>query len=460
MLFSTRFRTLAVSVALAMVLTATISAYPYFSHAQTAEIGARRAALQAQLDDLEKQIAETQGTLTGLKGEGKSIQRDISILDAGIKKSQLQIRATQVQINALAQNIIVHANTIGQLSGDLQTTRASLAQILRSTNQIDDASLIEVVLSAEDVSSFFGDLDSYVSLKSALGQSSQQLIKTRAATETEKDALLIQKSEQERLKNIQANEQASIVKQQSQKKVLLAQNKSTTAKYQSIFDTQSKTAGQIRAELFSLAGGSGQIPLPTAIALAKAAGAATGVRPALILGILKQETNLGQNVGQCLLTNTPNKGDGKGKNTGRFFDGVMKPTRDVDPFIEITTSLGIDWQTQPVSCPPSYGYGGAMGPGQFIPSTWVLLKDRVARAAGHASTPANPWNNLDAFTATAILMADNGAAAQTQDAERLAAQRYFAGWGNASNPAYSFYGDGVLGFAAQFQSDIDTLSGR
>ncbi|MDB4992294.1 MAG: hypothetical protein JWL75_539 [Parcubacteria group bacterium] len=447
-------------LAFATLLTTAIFIYPQLSQAQTADaaLGARRAALQAQLDDLEKQIAATQSTLTGLKGEGQSIQRDISILDAGIKKSQLQIRATQVQINALAQNIVVHANTIGQLSGNLDSERASLAQILRSTNEIDDSSsLIEVILSAQDVSTFFRDLDAYVTLKSALGQSSQQLINTRAAAETEKDALVDQKSQQEKLVAIQAQEEASIVNQQAQKKVLLAQNKNTTAKYQSIFDTQSKTAGQIRAELFSLAGGSGQIPLPTAIALAKAAGAATGVRPALILGILKQETNLGQNVGQCLLTNTPNKGDGKGKNTGTPFDGVMKPTRDVDPFMAITTSLGIDWQTQPVSCPPSYGYGGAMGPGQFIPSTWMLYTDRVAKLAGHPGTPGNPWNNLDAFTATAMLMADNGAAAQTQDAERMAALRYFAGWGNASNPAYSFYGDGVLGFAAQFQVDIDTL---
>lgn len=426
---------------------------------EAGDIAARRAALQAQLDDLEKQITQTQGTLTTLKGEGQSIQRDINILDANIKKSQLQIRATQVQIDALAQNIVVHTNTIGLLSSNLASERESLAQIIRSTNEIDQYSLIEVVMSAEDVSTFFGDLDSYVTLKDALGKSSEHIIKTRSATETEKDALLNQKVERERLRAIQASEQANIVKQQNQKKVLLAQNKTQAAHYQSIYDTQAKSAAQIRAELFSLAGGSGQIPLPTAIALAKSAGASTGVRPALILAIMKQETNLGQNVGQCLLTNSPNKGDGKGKNTGTPFDGVMKPERDVDPFMAITASLGIDWQSQPVSCPPTYGYGGAMGPGQFIPSTWNLLKDRVARAAGHPNTPANPWNNLDAFTATAILMADNGASARTEAAERTAALRYFAGWGNAGNPAYAFYGDGVMGFAAQFQADIETLGG-
>ncbi len=453
-----RKRGIAAFVAALALFGGALLAHPYLTSAQSADaIAQRRAELQKQLDQLEAQIAQTQGTLTSLKGEGQSIQRDINILDADIKKSQLQIQATQVQIDALAQNIVVHTNTIGELSGNLESERESLAQILRSTNEIDDYSLIEVVMSAEDVSSFFGDLDSFVSLKQAIGESSRQMIKTRSATETEKDALVDQKAEQERLRGIQAQEKANIEKQQAQKEVLLAQNKTETAHYQSIFDTQSKSAAQIRAELFALAGGGGQIPLPTAITLAKQAGAATGVRPALILGILKQETNLGQNVGQCLLTNSPAKGDGKGKNTGTPFSGVMKPTRDVDPFMEITASLGIDWQSQPVSCPPSYGYGGAMGPGQFIPSTWVLYKDRVARLAGHPSTPANPWNNLDAFTATSMLMADNGATAKTYDAERMAALRYFAGWGNASNPAYAFYGDSVMQFAAQFQSDIDTL---
>lgn len=447
--------------AFAIALFAAFSLYPRLSHAQTSpDIGARRAQLQAQLNDLEKQIAQTQGTLTTLKGQGQSIQRDINIINANIKKTQLQIRATQVQIDALSQNIVVHSNTIGVLTGDIESEKASLAQIIRSTREIDDSSsLIEVVLSSDDVSSFFSDLDSYVSLKQALGNSSSQLMSTRTAQQTEKDALTDQKAQQEALRAEQASEQATLKSQEAQKAKLLAENKSQTAHYQTIYDTQQKTAAQIRAELFALAGGSGQIPLPTAITLAKAAGAATGVRPALILGILKQETNLGQNVGQCLLTNSPNMGDGKGKNTGTPFSGVMKPTRDVQPFMTITQTLGISWQSQPVSCPPSYGYGGAMGPGQFIPSTWMLLASRVSAAAGHPGTFANPWNNMDAFTATAILMADNGATAKTPYAEREAALRYFAGWGNADNPAYSFYGDSVMGFAAQFQSDIDTLSG-
>lgn len=449
-----------VSALIALLLVLAAASIPHASFAQTADdVAARRAALQAQLDAINAQITQTQGTLTTLGGQHQSLQRDINILDANIKKAQLQVKATQVQLQALAQNITLQGNTIQLLSGKIDNERESLAEVLRQTQQIDDYSLVEVALSSEDLSGFFSDLDSFAALNQQIDSSTKELASTKQSTESQRTALESQQVQVQKLKELQVLAQNKVVDEQNQKKVLLAQTKSQESAYQTTLAAQQKTATQIRAELFALAGGSGQISLPAAIAFAKQAGASTGVRPALILGILKQETNLGQNVGQCLLTNAPNKGDGKGKNTGTPFAGVMKPTRDVDPFMQITAALGIDPFSQVVSCPQAGGYGGAMGPAQFIASTWVLYENRIASAAGHPSTIANPWSNLDAFTATALLMADNGATAQTRDAERLAALRYFAGWGGASNPAYSFYGDGVMGFADQFQQDIDTLSG-
>ncbi|MBA3789511.1 hypothetical protein H0X32_03955 [Patescibacteria group bacterium] len=456
-----------------LLLGITLSVSPRFIFAQTdpnaGDVASKRAALQAQLDQLDSEIAQTQGTLNTLGSQDKSLSNQISTLNAQIKKAQLQLQATQIQIQALKSNIVVHSNTITTLSGKLSNEQQSLAQILRQTNEIDNYSLVAVALSSQDVSSFFGDVGSFDAIKQELGTSYTQITTTRSATQNEKSALEDQQTEAQKLAQEQALEEKQIQTAQAEKKVLLSQTKSQEATYQSIYNVQKQTISQIRAALFALAGGSGQISLPNAIALAKTAGSAVGIRPALILGILKQETDIGKNVG-----------------TGSYLVD-MNPTRDMPVFKVILVNNGLDINTAKVSAAQGSGWGGAMGPGQFIPSTWACYagyintttgacgkgtdgtyagpwqysaaKDRVAKLAGHPSTPSNPYNNLDAFTATALLMADNGATAQTPAAERLAALRYYAGWGGATNPAYSFYGDDVMAFAAQFQQDIDTLGG-
>jgi len=208
------------------------------------------------------------------------------------------------------------------------------------------------------------------------------------------------------------------------------------AVYQKIIAGKEKDAATIRTELFTLRG-SAAIPFEKAYEYAVRVGQKTGVRPALILGVIAEESNLGENVG-----------------TGNWKVDMKNP-RDTVPFLDITKRLGLDPDKMPVSKKPWYGYGGAMGPAQFIPSTWILYEDKIAELTGH--NPPNPWDPQDAFMASAILLADNGAKAKTYAAERLAALRYFAGWTNATKSAYAFYGDDVMELATKYQGLIDIL---
>jgi len=95
------------------------------------------------------------------------------------------------------------------------------------------------------------------------------------------------------------------------------------------------------------------------------------------------------------------------------------------PFASIMAALGRDWASQPVSCPLPGGYGGAMGPAQFIASTWVLFKNRLSTMLGK-KTP-NPWEPLDAFLASATYLTDLGAINGSYTGERNAACRYYSG---------------------------------
>lgn len=425
----------------------------FFVDAQTME--ERRAQLEQQLAEIEQDIVEKRGVLSEKQRERTTLEGDIAILDSQISVAQQQIKHRDLTIVKITDDIGEKQTAIGSVDNKVVRSEQSLAQLIRRTREIDDTSLAELVLSGT-LSDFFQDIDTFEVLQRDLSTSFEEMAILRADLAARKSALESKQTEEEELRRIQLLEKQAIERKENEKQQILEVTKGEERAYQELIAERQRTAAQIRSALFNLRD-SGAIPFGQAYEFAREASVKTGIRPALILAILRQETNLGENVGQCLLTNSPSKGDGKGRNTGTPFSGVMKPERDVDPFLAITAELGIDPYSQVVSCPPGYGYGGAMGPAQFIPSTWMLYKDRLAQITGES--PPNPWSPRTAIFATALLMADNGADNGGRAAERLAALRYFAGWANASKPSYAFYGDDVMEFADQYQSDIDVLEG-
>jgi hypothetical protein len=416
----------------------------------------QRIRLQAELDEIEKDIDQKRGVLSEKQAERSSLERDVAILDTQIEKAQLQIRYRNITLGQLGSDISSKESAINDLDLKVAREKGSLSQLLRRTREIDDMTLVELALGGS-LSDLFEDIDNFESIQKSLDISFMEIATLRKDLSLRKEVLQDRHEEEEGLKQIQLLEKREIEKREKEKQNILEVTKGQEKAYLAVIAEREKSATEIRTALFALRG-TAAIPFGDAVEFAKTASIKTGVRPALILGVIAQESNLGENVGQCLVTNSPNKGDGVGVNTGRYFAGVMKPTRDVDPFLQIVGELGIDPSSQVVSCPPSYGYGGAMGPAQFIPSTWMLYKDRIAKAVGY--NPPNPWDPKTAFFATALLMEDNGADNGTRAAERLAALRYFAGWKNAKKASYAFYGDGVMELADKFQRQIDILEGN
>ncbi|MEK9160566.1 MAG: hypothetical protein AAB440_00820 [Patescibacteria group bacterium] len=107
-----------------------------------------------------------------------------------------------------------------------------------------------------------------------------------------------------------------------------------------------------------------------------------------------------------------------------------------------------------MSCPQPGGYGGAMGPTQFIPSTWELFEPRLKSALGVSAT--NPWNAGHAIMATGVYLADVGASVGGYSAEHRAAATYYAGSGWATRG--QTYANSVMAKATKFQEDIDFLA--
>jgi len=238
------------------------------------------------------------------------------------------------------------------------------------------------------------------------------------------------------LKALQEIQRASLKIQQNEKSKLLTQTKGEEAAYQKMLTKAKADATAIKKRMYLLEGVGLSMTLEEAYKHAKFAADRTGTRPAFLLAVLKQESSWGTNVG-----------------TGTWKKDMH--TRDQKAFLQICDELNLDPNQMPVSRKPSYGWGGAMGPAQFLPATWLSYKDEVARLTGH--NPPSPWNIDDAFTAAALKLANAGANQKTASAEWKAAMIYFAGsrWGKA---VYSFYGDSVMELAEIIQGQLDVIT--
>jgi membrane-bound lytic murein transglycosylase B len=322
------------------------------------------------------------------------------------------------------------------------------------------------MLSNKNLSKFFEDIDSFNSIKASLEKQFNEIRILQGKTDTERK-ILDQKrtAEADTKAKIEADKKRVEI-DEKEKQRLININKTQEKTYSQVIAEKQKKAAQIRAALFALRDTEG-IAFGDALKYATMASQKTGVRPALILAILTQESDLGKNQGSCLVNNLDN-GDGAGKNTGTLFEQVMKAPRDTVPFKDITERLGKDWKMTPVSCPPGKiytsgrGFGGGMGPAQFIPSTWELFKNKLGNSLGIKPDEVNPWNPEHAILATATYMADLGADNGGYTAERNAACRYYSGASCSSTrrPANVFYGDQVLAKAQNIQlTMIDPLEG-
>jgi membrane-bound lytic murein transglycosylase B len=358
-----------------------------------------------------------------------------------------------VVINDLSQQISDTDKSVQNTELKIEQNQSNLSDILRSINQEDQRPLVELILTEPRLSSFFDDVVYLENLNEQSDQILQDVKTLKSSLEDQKSGLESDKSDMESAMQIQTLQKQEQEKNQAQQEQTL---KLTESQYQNQLSQKKATEteiSKIKNKIFQLAGlGASQETLHfgEAVILAKKVADIVGIRPAFLLAILTQESNVGQNVGQCYLTNNIT-GSGVKITTGQTQARVMSPARDVTPYLSIVAGVGRDPAATRLSCPMSYGWGGAMGPAQFIPSTWMSYTSRITAITG---SPADPWKNNDAFLAAALYVGDYGAKNKDYDDEWKAAMIYFSG---TTNKKYRFYGDNVVAIEKGYENDIATI---
>ncbi len=403
----------------------------------------------------EEQAEEYKDTVQQKESRERTFEEQVAHFNRRINQLDSRIRQNRLQIKDLNFQIEDTTESIGKTEKRIAQNEELLADILQIIYEKDQRSEIAVLLSGEGFTSFFQNL---AALESLQGKNREVLEEVRSLHEN----LVQQKkdlaSEKEKLQRVTIQtriqrEESEEIKQRKQE--LLAEVRGEKQQYQQYLQDAQKKAAEIRQRIFELA----QVPtneaptLEEAYQLAKSAGAQTNVRPALLLGLFSVESAIGENVGQC---NCPPGDNCRHPDLG--WKEVMRKNQWSD-FKTITENLGLDRDTTPVSCSVSGGqvqWGGAMGPAQFIPSTWMEYRDRLQDKIGE--TP-DPWNIKHAFTAAGLYLADYGATSQQYNDEIGAATAYLCGTTRMTRRCQQargeWYRQEVMSKAQEFQDFID-----
>ena len=423
---------------------------PIFFQSKEAEAlyDEERTQLENELDVVEKQIAEYEKLIVTTKQEKETLQNKINELKSKASKLGLQIKSTNLNLEYLNVMIDETTTSIIKTTDKVDATKENLVNSLQSFYQLKQVSLLEILLGSGTISEFFDYSNALNNIQEKIQESIVELGALKSTLDKQNQTLGSDKDETQNLLAMQLLQRNDLEETETNQAYLLDVTKGNESKYQQMLTESRQKANEIRARIYQLIGVKTQVTFGEELEIANWVSSRTGVRPALLLAVLTQESNLGQNVGTC---NRP------GDPYSKSWQEIMKPSRDQQPFLQICRELGLDPNTTPVSCPmfsagKQVGWGGAMGPAQFIPSTWMVYKDQVAKMTGN--NPANPWDIRDAFAAAALYLAKWGATQQTRDSEWRAAMIYFSG---STNTRYSFYGDSVLAIADKYERDISYL---
>lgn len=374
---------------------------------------------------LDKEKQQTEEELKDIKNQEYSAEKTLKNISFDIKELNTGIASLNLSISQLEEVIEEKEKLIIELGGSLESQKKLLAEILQRIYEYDAASSIEILLGHRSLSDFGDKLEETTHLQIDLKLSMDEIKNAQKQMEDQKTEL--ERTKEEKLQNKKAQEisrQSLTVRKEQQKYFLerLAVAKTPLEKEMARIETElieMRNAMSRIQQYLSQWVLQGQVTWSSIFSAVDNSSKISGVRPALLLGILQIESRFGTGLG------TP----GKYKEYCNHKKGTGKKY-EYQALEEITASLGYDPNSVPMS------KSCAIGPSQFLPTIWQWYQERYGGLD-------NPWNLNDAVLATGYYLARNGAVS-----------------GNEKNAVWNYnhsssYVNSVMNYAGAWQEVID-----
>ncbi|HEV7424715.1 MAG TPA: hypothetical protein VGO21_06055, partial [Candidatus Paceibacterota bacterium] len=209
---------------------------------------------QNQLNQIEAELTDLLNKQADQKKQTGTLKGDVDYLNAQINALKTKIKARALVVAQLKVDIIDKTNTIESLSQKIDREHESLAQLIRNTNEFDDQTVVNLILSDNNISNFYSDLESYDSIKQGIKASVDLINGVKSETEVAKQDLQKKQNAETDAKAELESTQKTVAKSEADKQQLLTISKQKEDVYKKLAAQKKAQADSIRSALFSLAG--------------------------------------------------------------------------------------------------------------------------------------------------------------------------------------------------------------
>ena len=199
--------------------------------------------LRQQIQELEKQSVEYKEQIRTKQNEGKTLKKELSILESQIAKLRINILITERKVELAGIEIKDLNAGIFEAEEEIKGKKESISGLLREIQSIESRDLASIILANPKISDFFGHLEQINALRDKLVANLNIFLDLKKDLTGRKEAAEGKKQEMEILNRRQKNQKDAREETQAAKNDLLTKTKGQEQKFQQLLtETERKTA--------------------------------------------------------------------------------------------------------------------------------------------------------------------------------------------------------------------------
>lgn len=203
----------------------------------------------ADIQNLEKEIAGYQAQLDSIGQQKNSLANSIKELDLTAKKLKADISVTQNKIDKTSLQIQNLSQDIGTKEDSISNNTEAISLSLKEINETDGGSIVENILSADDFSLVWNDLDNAATIREKIRDNTTELRQVKGQLEDTRKSTIDAKNELLNLKSELSDQKKIVDQNTNDKKKLLEQTKNSEANYQKILQDRLAQKEALEKEL-------------------------------------------------------------------------------------------------------------------------------------------------------------------------------------------------------------------